>query len=148
MDIAERIKNLGEYFSEMQITTLREDKQQVIYVVVNFPRTWVVDEETAYENGVTISQGNNLGEYWFCAPIESGADVIFDVIDSNITKMKEAIERGKLLAAKTQELKSMFEDESIPIERLRGIVFTLGDEQPVEEIVITNKKKNKDKENE
>lgn len=146
MDIAERIKNLGEYFSEMQITSLREENQQVIYVVVNFPRTWVVDEETANEKGVTIANGNSLGEYWFCAPIESGADVIFDVIDSNISKMKEAIERGKLLAAKTQELKGMFEDESIPLERLRGITFSLGEKQSEEEIIIPNKKKNKENE--
>lgn len=147
MDIAERIKNLGEYFSEMQITSIQgEENQKIIYVVVNFPRTWVVDEESAKEHGVTIAEGNVIGEYWFCAPIESGADVIFDVIDLNISKMKEAIERGKLLAAKTQELKEMFEDESIPLERLRGITFSLGEGKVEEEIIIPNKKKNKENE--
>ena len=106
----------------MQITTV-DDGSQVIYVVVSFPHGWIIDEDLEQKFGVTVSQGTNIDEYYFCTDIESGEQVLFDAIDYNIDRMKEAIERAQLLSKKTTELKSLFEDENITIEELRTLKF-------------------------
>ena len=140
MELSARIKKLGKYFSEMQI--VEEDGVNIIYVVVNFPSNWVIDEEFAEKKNVTIMQGQAPGEYYFSTDIDTGEEAVFDVIEDNIEKMKEAIERAQLLATKTKELKSLFENEDISIEKLRGIKFTF--EEKPEIIVPKNKEKNKD----
>jgi len=149
MTISDRIKKLGKYFGEMQI--VEQDGEQVIYVTVNFPPRWVIDDEYATKKNVTVMEGQIQGEYYFSTDLETGEEAIFDVIDDNIEKMKEAIERAQLLAAKTKELKEMFEDESTPISKLRTIKFcfdeTAEEEQP-EEIIIPKTRKRGEKNNE
>lgn len=125
MTIADRIKKIGKYFGEMQI--VEQDGQQIIYVIVNFPPRWIIDEEFAANKNVTIMEGQVQGEYYFSADLETGEEAIFDVIDDNIEKMQEAIERAKLLAEKTKELKELFEDENTSIEKLRTIRFAFDD---------------------
>lgn len=122
MDIKDRIKKISKYFRQMQITAV-DDGSQVIYVVVSFPHGWIIDEDLEKRFGVTVSQGTDINEYYFCTDIESGEQVLFDAIDYNIDRMKEAIERAQLLSKKTTELKSLFEDENITIEELRTLKF-------------------------
>ena len=81
----------------MQITTV-DDGSQVIYVVVSFPHGWIIDEDLEKKFGITVSQGTNINEYYFCTDIESGEQVLFDAIEYNIDRMKEAIERAQLLS--------------------------------------------------
>ena len=141
MTIKERIEKISQYFKEMQITTV--NGKQVIYVVVSFPRNWIIDESIEEKFGIAVSQGTNLTDYYFCADIDSGEDVLFDAIDYNIEKMKEAIERAQLLSIKTKELKSLFEDENITIEELRSLTISIGNSNNLEkefsDILITQK---------
>ena len=132
MEISERIKKLDKYFSEMQIVTADNNKK-VIYVLVNFPRGWEISDELAKKKDVSVAEGETPGQYFFCADIDTGVDAIFDCIDENVDKMKEALERAQLLAAKTKELRDMFENESIPIEKLRALKISISEE---EEIII------------
>lgn len=98
--------------------------QNVIYVIVQFPSKWVIDEENATSKGVTIGVGQDYpGQYYFCAEMEKGFDVVFDVIEENIKKMETAEERVKLLRQKIEKLQQLFMDESIPIESLRALEF-------------------------
>lgn len=144
MELSARIKKLGKYFSEMQI--VEQDGLNIIYVIVNFPPTWVIDEEFAEKKNVTIMRGESPGEYYFSTDIDTGEEAIFDVIDDNIEKMKEAIERAQLLGAKTKELKSLFENEEISIEKLRTIKFSFSfDDEKTELIIPKGKDKDKDK---
>lgn len=143
MGISERIKQLGKYFVEMNV--VEGEKGKVIYVIVNFPSNWIIDEEYAAKKNVTIMQGDVVGEYFFSTDIDTGEDVIFDVINDNIEKMKEAIERAQLLTAKTKELKAIFENENIAIEKLRGIRFCFEDDK---EDIIIPKGKGKEKKEE
>lgn len=122
MDIKDRIKKISKYFREMQITTM-DNGQQVIYVVVSFPHGWIIDDDLEKKFGVTVSQGTNLNDYYFCTDIDSGEQVLFDSIEYNIDRMKEAIERAQLLSSKTTELKILFEDENVSIEELRSLTF-------------------------
>lgn len=144
MNIKERIKSISEYFKQMQITTV-DDGSQVIYVEVAFPRGWIIGEEIEEKFGVQILEGNNKNEYFFCADIELGEDVLFDAIEYNIDKMKEAIERAKLLSEKTKEITNIFKDESITIDQLRSLKFVYESEKAEEKPLLTTKKENKEK---
>lgn len=142
MEISDRIKKLGKYFSTMQVIQGEEGKQ-LIYVVVNFPENWPINEEGAKKRNVTAVLGDYPGQCVFCADIDTGSEAIFDTIDENIEKMKEAMERAKLLKEKQMLLNRMFEDEANSIEKLRTIRFKF-DEDDAEEIIIP-KQKDKDK---
>lgn len=119
MSIKDRIKKIETYFKEMQIVTI--DGKQVIYVIVSFPYGWVVNEKINSQFDVTVQQGEYNGEYYFCTEIDNGEEKVFDAIELNIEKMKEAIERAKLLSEKTIQLKKIFEDENVTIDELRNL---------------------------
>ena len=139
MGITDRIKKLGNYFKEMQIVTI--DGKQVIYVIVKFPYGWVIDEEIGEKFNVTVSAGEYSEEFYFCSEIDNGEEKVFDAIEYNIEKMKEAIERAQLLSEKTKELKRLFENESITLSQLRSLKITYDEN---DNIIVP--KKNKDKE--
>lgn len=119
MAIKDRIQKIHTFFKEMQVST--EDGESVIYVVVDFPHNWVIDDDIEKKFDVQIAPGNTENEYYFFTTIEKGEDRIFDAIEYNVERMKEAIERANLLSKKTLELKTLFEDESISIEQLRNL---------------------------
>lgn len=147
MDIKDRIKKLGKYFQGMQIVTT-DDGSQVIYVVVKFPYNWIIDDELEKKFGVTVAQGNSAEEYYFCTDIDSGEQVLFDAIDYNIDKMKEAIERAQLLSRKTSELKALFENENVTIEELRTLKFTYDKVQnEIAPIALTKSQKKENEKN-
>lgn len=119
MKIKDRIDRIKTYFKEMQIVTI-EDKQ-VVYVIVAFPNGWVIDDKITEKFDVAVQRGEYSGEYFFCGEIDKGEELVFDAIEYNIERMKEAIERAQLLSEKTLELRRMFEDESITISQLRTL---------------------------
>lgn len=122
-DIKQRIDKIKPYFAGMQVENI--GGQQVIYVIVNFPDRWVIDENVASKFDVSIAEDEEvLNQYFFCAKMEQGFDTVFDAIDYNIEKMLSAQERTDLFKKKTQELKDIFENLDIPIETLRTLEFT------------------------
>ena len=123
MDVKERIKKVEQYFRGMQVQNV--EGQNIIYVIVQFPPKWIVDDEIPNKFGVSIAQGNDYqGQYYFCAEMEKGFDTVFDAVEYNITKMLTAQERANLLRQKVQELQELFMDESVNIEALRTLEFT------------------------
>lgn len=145
MNIKDRIKKLGKYFQGMQIVTT-DDGSQVIYVIVRFPYNWIIDDDIEKKFGVTVAQGSSAEEYYFCTDIETGEQVLFDAIEYNIDKMKEAIERTQLLSRKTNELKSIFEDENVTIEELRTLKFVYDNKQSDVAQIALSKGSKKDSE--
>lgn len=141
MEVTDRIKKLGKYFYQMQIVP--DGDSQVIYVIVHFPPEWQVDEDIAKKHSVIVNAGESYGEYYFGADIDTGESAIFDTIDETIAKMKEAIERSELFKKAKDGLRKLFEDERIPIEKLRSIEIKLG-EGDNEIIVPKNKEKKND----
>lgn len=142
MGIKERINKIATYFKEMQIVTLNDGKQ-VIYVIVAFPNGWVIDEDIEKKFDVTVQRGEYAGEYFFCGEIDNGEGIVFDAIEYNIEKMKEAIERAQLLSEKTLELRRLFEDESISIEKLRTLKIVYDESS---EIIVPKKIEKENKE--
>lgn len=136
MAVKDRIKKLGPYFKEMQITNV--DDKQVIYVIVEFPNGWVIADDLEEKYKITISEGEYRTEYYFCTDIENGEDSVFDAIDENIERMKEAIERSQLLSEKIKELRRIFEDEKISLQELKSLKIEIGSN---DEILPFNKKK-------
>lgn len=144
MEIKDRIAKLGEYFKEMQITTLKG--KQVIYVVVSFPQGWIIDENISEKYNVLVKEGQTEGDFYFVTEIENGESTVFDAIDYSIKCMKDAMERAKLLNEKVKELKAIFENENITLEELKTLTITytkLPPEMPVEaeEIIPPQTKK-------
>ena len=85
-DIKQRIDKIKPYFAGMQVENV--GGQQVIYVIVNFPDRWVIDENVASKFDVSIAEDEEvLNQYFFCAKMEQGFDTVFDAIDYNIEKM-------------------------------------------------------------
>jgi hypothetical protein len=122
MNIKERIKRISEYFKEMQIVNV--DGIQTIYVVVNFPSNWRIDDEIENKYNTIVEKGNNANEYYFFTELEN-EEKVFDAIEYNVEKMKDAIERATLLKQKINELKDLFQDESISIQTLRTLSFKM-----------------------
>lgn len=123
MDVKDRIKKVEKYFKGMQVQNL--DGANIIYIIVQFPPRWIIDNEIPNKYGVSVGQGNDYeGQFFFCAEMEKGFDVVFDAIEYNVNKMLTAQERAKLFREKTQELQNLFEDETISIESLRNLEFT------------------------
>lgn len=145
MAVEDRIKKVKQYFKGMQVENV--DGSNIIYVVVQFPSKWIIDDDIPNKFGVSVGAGNEYaGQFYFCAEIEKGFDIVFDAIEYNIEKMLTAQERATLLRQKIQDLQNMFMDESISIESLRTLEFTY--KQPKQQ---KSKKKNspkKDEENE
>lgn len=150
MNIKERIKKISEYFKEMQIVTV--DGEQIIYVVVAFPKGWTISDQLEEKYNITIERGHNQNEYYFSADIDTGEEEIFNAIDDNISRMQEIIERAQLLRDKTLELKDIFEDETMTIEQLRKLTFTFNEFSKLENVIssksnsvsISTTKKNED----
>lgn len=145
MNIKDRIKKISEYFRQMQIETI--NGTQVIYVCVEFPRGWIIGDDMEEKFGIQILNGNNPNEYYFCADIDLGEEVLFDAIDYNVSKMKDAIERAKLLSIKTKELSELFQDESVSIEQLRTLHFEYDKETEISDIILPKRKEENKEEN-
>jgi len=123
MDIKDRIEKVKEYFRGMQVQNV--DGTNIIYVVVQFPQRWIIDNDVPNKYGVSVAEGKDYdGQFYFCTEMEKGFDVVFDAIECNVNKMLTAQERAKLFREKTKELQNLFEDESIPIDSLRNLEFT------------------------
>lgn len=123
MDVKDRIENVKQYFKGMQVENL--EGANIIYVIVQFPPRWIVDEDIKNKFGVSVVQGQDYpGQFYFCCEMEKGFDVVFDAIEYNIEKMLTAQERASLLKQKVQELQNLFMDETVSIESLRTLDFT------------------------
>lgn len=122
MDVKDRIEKVKEYFKGMQV--FQTDNGNIIYVVIQFPNKWIIDDEITNKFGVSVAKGNDYpGQFYFCVEMEKGFDVVFDSIEYTINKMLAAQERALLFKKKTEELQNLFMDESIPLESLRGLEF-------------------------
>lgn len=125
MNIKERIKKISEYFKEMQVIDV--DGVQTIYVVVKFPNGWKIDNTLEEKYKTIVEVGNEPNEFYFFTELENEENV-FNAIEYNIEKMKDAIERATLLKQKINELKELFQDESISIQTLRTLNFKMENE--------------------
>lgn len=105
----------------MQVTQV--DGTGVIYVVVLFPEKWIIDDEIEERYGVSVRNGRGVGEYYFCAEMETGFDKVFDAVDYCIGVNKDAMERAQIFQEKLKELKELFANGENTIQRLKTLEF-------------------------
>jgi preprotein translocase subunit SecF len=117
MNIKERIKKLGTYFNNLNISS----ENNIIYVHVKFPKGWGCSEVTEHNFNVKCVQDEIPGYFYFYADIEVGFDKVFDSIEYNIQFNEEAQAKVELLKIKVEELKNIFEEEDI--ETLKTLEF-------------------------
>lgn len=141
-DMQYRIEKISDYFREMQVTQV--DGTNVIYVVVSFPPKWIIDDEVEEKYEVSVRDGREPGEYYFCAEISVGFDKVFDAIDHCIGINKDAMERAKIFQEKINELKEIFGNDTYTIAQLKSLDFVFPPQKkkapakkkgPVDEIV-------------
>ena len=121
-DVQERIKKTGEFFRGMQVTQVEETN--VIYVIVQFPNRWIIDDTIQEKFDVNVMDGKVEGEYYFCAEMGVGFDAVFDAIDYCIQANKDAMERAKIFQEKLMKLKEIFGNEEVSVDELRSLDFT------------------------
>lgn len=140
-DIKSRIKNLGDHFQEMKVANT--DDGDYIYVILNFPSDWILDEDATpvkFE-GVNCGRQNGLVVFW--AEIDVEFETVFDAIDYNIRVNKEAQEKAVLFNQKYQELRDIFSDDRYTLEQLKALTITLPPEGDSSKIPFTIPNTNK-----
>lgn len=139
-DIQDRIENIRQYFKGMQVTKV--DDTDVIYVIVSFPSRWIIDDTIKEKYDVSVMDGTNPGEFYFCAGMDTGFDTVFNAIDHCVGVNKDAMERAQIFQEKINELKEIFGNGEYSIKELRTLEFTFPPQKkgksrkksPVEEI--------------
>lgn len=140
-DINQRIKNINDYFIGMKVENV--EGETYIYVNVKFPPKWVIDKKEILDSfGVTVGIDN--GEYYFITDMSSGFDIIFDAIDSIVSKMKVIEERNRLFKEKIEALRELFENKEISLESLKTLEFKY--KQPKKKVQSSKKEEENNKE--
>ena len=133
--IEKRIAALGRFFQGMQVAN-DNSGNSLIYVTVAFPDNWIIADEITTKYGVTVLRGEGY-DYYFACELAKGFEPIFDAIEYNIKKMRQAQERAELFRSKTTELQALFADESIPLEKLKSLTFSYNQFSPITSPVPT-----------
>lgn len=140
-DINQRIKNIKDYFIGMKVENV--EGETYIYVNVKFPPKWVIDKKEILDSfGVTVGIDN--GEHYFITDMSSGFDIIFDAIDSIVSKMKVIEERNRLFKEKIEALRELFENKEISLESLKTLEFKY--KQPKKKVQSSKKEEENNKE--
>jgi hypothetical protein len=106
-----RIEKLGDYFHSMNVAA----ENNIIYVLVKFPKGWGCSEVTEHNFNVKAVKDEIPGFFYFFASMEVGFDKLFDAIEYNIRFNEEAQAKVSLLKEKIEELKDIFENEDINV---------------------------------
>ena len=137
MDVNERIRNVGKYFAMFNV------HDGVVCVGVRFPDKWTLfDAQTICDEfGIQIKSKD--GVTFFLCDINDGFDPVFDAVDFIVEQNKSLEEKTNLLKQKVEELRTLFEEESL--EKLKTLQFVFngyvdeGDEEtftPVDEVTL------------
>ena len=120
MDINERIKKIGQYFAVFNV------HEGNVCIGVSFPEKWTLfDIETICEE-FDIEIQSKDGITFFVGDVANGFEHVFDAVDFIIEQNRALEEKTGLLLAKVEELKKLFETQSL--DNLKRLRFTFEDE--------------------
>ena len=121
MDINERIQQIGKYFSVFNV------HEGVVFLGINLPEKWTLfDTETICEE-FNIQINVKDGVTYFLCSINDGLTPVFDAVDFIIQQNEALEEKTSLLLEKVDELRSIFEKESL--EKLKTLQFVFSEEK-------------------
>ena len=127
MDINDRIRNVGEYFAVFNV------HDGAVCVGVRFPDKWTLFDAETICNEFRVQIKVKDGTTFFLCDINDGFDPVFDAVDFIIEQNKALEEKTSLLREKVEELRTLFEQESL--DRLRTLQFVFDDAE--EEVQLT-----------
>ena len=113
MDVNDRIKNVGEYFAVFNV------HDGAVCVGVRFPDKWTLFDAETICNEFRVQIKVKDGTTFFLCDINDGFDPVFDAVDFIIEQNKALEEKTSLLREKVEELRTLFEQESL--DRLRTL---------------------------
>lgn len=116
MDLNKNIESIKEYFVTFNVT------EGVAYILVKFPKGWVVEKEN---NGLPIESvaDSETGGYYFMTDIANGTDMLFDSVKNIISLNREIEDKKQLFSVKLQELKNLFSEKTL--DELKSLKFTI-----------------------
>ena len=132
MDINERINSIGKYFSAFNV------QDGVVFLATTFPDKWTLFDPLMISQEFNVQIKQNEDKTYFLCDISDGLEPIFNAADFIIEQNKVLEEKTTLLKEKVEELRSLFEQESL--DRLKGLKFAFSD-------TIKEKDANKEAEN-
>jgi hypothetical protein len=115
MDVNERIKNVGKYFAMFNV------HDGVVCVGVRFPDKWTLFDIQTICDEFNIQIKSKDGVAFFLCDINDGFDPVFDAVDFIIEQNKSLEEKTNLLKQKVEELRILFEQESL--DKLKTLQF-------------------------
>jgi hypothetical protein len=125
MDVNERIRNVGKYFAMFNV------HDGVVCVGVRFPDKWTLFDAQTICDEFNIQIKSKDGVTFFLCDINDGFDPVFDAVDFIIEQNKSLEEKTNLLKQKVEELRTLFEQESL--EKLKTLQFVFEYEENNEE---------------
>ena len=127
MDVNDRIRNVGEYFAVFNV------HDGAVCVGVRFPDKWTLFDVETICNEFRVQIKVKDGTTFFLCDINDGFDPVFDAVDFIIEQNKALEEKTSLLREKVEELRTLFEQESL--DKLRTLQFVFDDAD--EEVPLT-----------
>lgn len=125
MDINERINNIGKYFSAFNV------QDGIVFLATSFPDKWTLFDPSMISEEFNVQIKQSEGKTYFLCDISDGLEPIFNAADFIIEQNRVLEEKTTLLKEKVEELRSMFEQESL--DRLKRLKFVLDDAPSVSE---------------
>lgn len=119
MEVNDRIKNIGEYFSVFNV------QDGAVCVGINLPEKWTLFDVNTICSEFHVQIKAQNGVTFFLCDINDGFDPVFDAIDFIIKQNKSLEEKTNLLKEKVEELRVLFEQESL--DKLRTLQFKFED---------------------
>ena len=133
MKIQERIKNISNYFVGMEINS------GFYLVKVKYGKKWGAYDRQ--DGLIKKAQSEEEADVWFYyADIEQvELDEVFDLIEETIQMNQSALAKVELLRAKIEELKTLFEENTL--ETLETLEFTFTEPKKKKARKVSKKKK-------
>ena len=130
MDVNERIKNVGKYFAMFNV------HDGVVCLGIHLPDKWTLFDTQAICDEFAIQIKSKDSVTFFLCDIDDGFEPVFDAVDFIIEQNKSLEEKTNLLKQKVEELRTLFEGESL--EKLKTLEFVFGgcEETAEEEMLV------------
>jgi hypothetical protein len=130
MDVNSRIKNIGKYFGVFNV------HEGTVCVGVTFPDKWTLFDVETICNEFHVQIQVKDGTTFFLCDINDGFDPVFDAVDFIIEQNRALEEKTALLKEKVEELRVLFETESL--DKLQTLHFVFDEDTlvPVKEVPL------------
>ncbi len=131
MDVNERIKNVGKYFAMFNV------HDGVVCLGIHLPDKWTLFDTQTICDEFAIQIKSKDSVTFFLCDINDGFEPVFDAVDFIIEQNKSLEEKTNLLKQKVEELRTLFEQESLEKLKTLEFVFNKYEETAEDEMLVS-----------